>query len=1411
MRKDRYRSLGSMEFEPRQLMDGDPFAESAIVSTEDETRASIDTTLNTTADPLTPADRLAWDATNAPAGSLGILNQPHGGYFYDVAISPKGDIFATTGRDTTVKLFDASTGAFVRELAGHGKLVLSAAFSPDGTKLATTGHDCTVKIWDPSTGALLKTIPLSANGNDMKFLPDGSGVVVAVDYSGATIVNIETGVQKTLGGWSHVAVSPVGNLISYAEADVVRVFDTAQNKVVGNISLGAYTPAMAFSANGAHFFAASGNGTVKVVRADTWQEIVSFAGPAGAADAEIDASGEYLSVSYGNGQVQVFDVSSLIAGETTPVKTFSVPGRPGNISMSPNGYSVITTSFHDAQNVTNLVAFQIETPPAPPAPAPEPIADPAIVDAVFSDEEGFDETYDDINPALHEATISSLSAEIAAASVEENNSIGYAKMEGSFEFLGQTPRYHARFRSPEDQTVMRIVMKGSDGSIRRTTETIAHPGGTEEMQWQHTPNEILADYVTVTIEMRSIANGPVIDQVMMYFTKGYNRPHSIDMYTEQLPWDNDEMGRMVENPVTPEARIAKITGNNVLIAIQSPHDHSVVKLDGGGLLSQQTVAHEGGTTLALSSLTFNAAKASGVYNLKVYDRLNGMVLETIPLAWKKEAGTLSVQDPDDHLNANIMGPFPTSVEEEAAMLEFNKVNAIASIDLDNASLARIQQMQMYEATRNLPEGQRLHMTFNEFMERYFYVRYPEYKGENWEATIDMRWGGNPYVTRGSVENTFHNERLAAEGGARDRMAVYEQAMCEIMDLAMRVIVGIRQGQSEEVLWADVQRRIDMWNGNINISQLVSYGVRIPDAGTCIAAARQVFENDMEILVNMQNEVISYRAHADRMRENGLIENAKGEWVAAGGRIESIAPEMSRREITTARRIRDALNAVNDPRVIAWSNIKRDAFSASVASLTNPLSSDDYIANVTLVVMSFTDSDIDLDDPQLEGVAGVIAMKDLVNRMDQQAVYEDVTSIYNNVGAVSYPQIGGRYVRNDTAVGKIFLGLYQNAFSMTDISMKLFFAKIEKVTGIPAERLWFGARERDYQKFADVLFSNFGSKGYGHIFMDQPQTPQTSDSIVEVSVDGYEYNDTSSRVRVHFDFAGSDALFDRGNVYLIRADGIQIGNLPLINDFHGKLFVDIPVSQLNVSNPGAALEGVFKLKLALWKNAGDSSGIQGDFYSPLFHVELSGNTVVDPADTAATPLSQEKINSIKEALDFGNLSTLPRNKQIIDWLITNYLSSGELQFDPATNEWIGTRYDNSQNENAGECKWWVNEVVKEATEGNINLPTLKASETGSSFAWNDSGDLELISQNQSTGTLDDIFLQPMLGEELYAGDLVQYTKGNWQHTIIIGSINPTGVWVFDSNYGLDDTPRYHFMSYDQIEKIEKFSIYRIKNG
>jgi WD40 repeat protein len=136
-----------------------------------------------------------------------------------VAFSPDGKQVASGSDDSTVRLWDAATGAPLQTLEGHSNWVRSVAFSPDGKQVASGSDDSTVRLWDAATGAPLQTLEGHSNWvTSVAFSPDGKQVASGSDDNTVRLWDAATGASlQTLEGHSNwvtsVAFSPDGKQV----------------------------------------------------------------------------------------------------------------------------------------------------------------------------------------------------------------------------------------------------------------------------------------------------------------------------------------------------------------------------------------------------------------------------------------------------------------------------------------------------------------------------------------------------------------------------------------------------------------------------------------------------------------------------------------------------------------------------------------------------------------------------------------------------------------------------------------------------------------------------------------------------------------------------------------------------------------------------------------------------------------------------------------------------------------------------------------------------------------------------------------------------------------------------------------------------------------------------------------------
>jgi len=174
------------------------------------------------------------------------IGQPLTGHTYpvsSVAFSPDGKTLASGSYDTTIILWDVSTGKPIGQpLTGHTNSISSVAFSPDGKTLASGSADDTIILWDVSTGKPIGQ-PLTGHTSDINsvaFNPDGKMLASGSDDNTIILWDVSSGAPIGQPFTGHtdviytVAFSPDGKtLASGSEDATIILWDVSTGKPIG--------------------------------------------------------------------------------------------------------------------------------------------------------------------------------------------------------------------------------------------------------------------------------------------------------------------------------------------------------------------------------------------------------------------------------------------------------------------------------------------------------------------------------------------------------------------------------------------------------------------------------------------------------------------------------------------------------------------------------------------------------------------------------------------------------------------------------------------------------------------------------------------------------------------------------------------------------------------------------------------------------------------------------------------------------------------------------------------------------------------------------------------------------------------------------------------------------------------------
>ncbi|KAF9350863.1 hypothetical protein BGX34_000955, partial [Mortierella sp. NVP85] len=133
----------------------------------------------------------------------------HNGRAMGIGYSSRGNLLASAGHDSTVRLWDAQTGERRQVLTGHTNRVWIVVFSPQGDQVASGSEDGAVKIWEATTGKCLYTL----TGHTKK--------VICAVYSPRGDQIVSGSLDKTIRLWSLASGqcrAVVQDLTSYVES-----------------------------------------------------------------------------------------------------------------------------------------------------------------------------------------------------------------------------------------------------------------------------------------------------------------------------------------------------------------------------------------------------------------------------------------------------------------------------------------------------------------------------------------------------------------------------------------------------------------------------------------------------------------------------------------------------------------------------------------------------------------------------------------------------------------------------------------------------------------------------------------------------------------------------------------------------------------------------------------------------------------------------------------------------------------------------------------------------------------------------------------------------------------------------------------------------------------------------------------
>ena len=284
----------------------------------------------------------------------------HSDQISSFAISPDWQTLVSGSGDSTIKIWQLSTGRELRTLTGHSNSVFSLAISPDGETLVSGSVDNTIKIWQLSTGRELRTLTGHSRGVDgLTISPDGQTLVSISSDKTIKIWQLSTGREvRTLTGHSLrvncFAISPDGETLVSASSDkTIKIWQLSTGREVrtltghsGRVDCFDISPDWQILVSG------SADDTIKIWQLSTGRELRTLTGHSGIVySVAISPDGQTLVSGSKYGKIKIWQLSTGRELRTLLTEGF---GSVYSLAISPDGQTLVSRSSGEGDGTIKI-------------------------------------------------------------------------------------------------------------------------------------------------------------------------------------------------------------------------------------------------------------------------------------------------------------------------------------------------------------------------------------------------------------------------------------------------------------------------------------------------------------------------------------------------------------------------------------------------------------------------------------------------------------------------------------------------------------------------------------------------------------------------------------------------------------------------------------------------------------------------------------------------------------------------------------------------------------------------------------------------------------------------------------------------------------------------------------------------
>lgn len=308
-----------------------------------------------------------WDATTG--AQLRELSFPAN--VYVIEVSPDGRWLAAGGWTGPILVWDTQSWEQVYRLDGHTQASSHLAFSPDGSKLASSGWDATLRIWNLETGEQESVLNFeSAGGYSVSFSEDSSRVASLSSGNSIRIWNPENGLElyhlfgDSFRPTTRIDLSPDGTMLAFGAWTwgTAWVWDLEAEREMFQIFIGdgITVSSVAFSPDQQYLAVGAEEIGISVWSISTQEQLWFYEISGFPDDLTYSPDGSQLTAAYSQGsRLLVLDASNGAVLENSPL-----PSESRSVAYSTDGEIIAVggdgfVRFVDTEDFTNIGSIQV--------------------------------------------------------------------------------------------------------------------------------------------------------------------------------------------------------------------------------------------------------------------------------------------------------------------------------------------------------------------------------------------------------------------------------------------------------------------------------------------------------------------------------------------------------------------------------------------------------------------------------------------------------------------------------------------------------------------------------------------------------------------------------------------------------------------------------------------------------------------------------------------------------------------------------------------------------------------------------------------------------------------------------------------------------------------------------------------